>query len=213
MSHTSEFVLRAFFIGVGATIVMDLWALLLKQLGIPSLNFAFLGRWIGHLPHGQWTHESIAKAAPIRGELWIGWFAHYSIGVTFAALLLAVYGLEWARKPTLLPALIIGIVTVVAPLFILQPALGAGIASSKTPRPVFNSIKSLTTHTVFGLGLYLAALATALIPLSPRGIERVAQRTHFKTGQQWAGAVFLSRTVPRSPALPRKGGCRCARTA
>jgi hypothetical protein len=165
MGHISEFVLRAFSIGVGATIVMDLWALLLKQLGIPSLNLAFLGRWIGHLPDGQWTHESIAKAAPIIGELWIGWFAHYSIGVTFAALLLAVYGLEWARKPTLLPALIIGIVTVVAPLFILQPALGAGIASSKTPKPVFNCIKSLTTHTVFGLGLYLAALATAsLIP-------------------------------------------------
>jgi DUF2938 family protein len=110
-------------------------------------------------------HEGIAKAAPIRGELWLGWFAHYSIGVTFAALLLAVYGLEWARKPTLLPALIIGIVTAGAPLFILQPALGAGIASSKTPKPVFNCIKSLTTHTVFGLGLYLAALATAsLLP-------------------------------------------------
>lgn len=31
--------------------------------------------------------------------------AHYSIGVTFAALLLAVYGLEWARNPTPLPAL------------------------------------------------------------------------------------------------------------
>jgi hypothetical protein len=143
MGHTSEFVLRAFFIGVGATIVMDLWALLLKQLGIPSLNFAFLGRWIGHLPHGQWIHKSIAKAAPMKGELWMGWFAHYSIGVTFAALLLAVYGLEWARKPTLLPALIIGIVTAIAPLFILQPALGAGIASSKTPKPVFNCIKSL----------------------------------------------------------------------
>jgi hypothetical protein len=160
MSHTSEFVLRVFFIGVGATVVMDLWALLLRQFGIPSLNFAFLGRWIGHLHEGQWTHQSIAKAAPIRGELGIGWFAHYSIGVTFAALLLAVYGLEWARKPTLLPALIIGIATVVSPLFILQPALGAGIASSKTPTPVFNCIKSLITHAVFGLGLYLAALAT-----------------------------------------------------
>jgi Protein of unknown function (DUF2938) len=55
--------------------------------------------------------------------------------------------------------------TVVAPLFILQPAMGAGIASSKTPKSVFNCIKSLATHTVFGLGLYLAALATAaLIP-------------------------------------------------
>jgi len=74
MSHTSEFVLRAFLIGAGATIVMDLWARLLKQLGIPSLNFAFLGRWIGHLPEGQWIHEGIARAAPIKGELWMGWF-------------------------------------------------------------------------------------------------------------------------------------------
>ena len=161
MNHASEFVLRAFLIAAGATITMDLWALLLKQFGIPSLNFAFLGRWIGHLPDGQWTHESIAKAEPVRGELWMGWFAHYSIGITFAALLLVVNGLDWARKPTLLPALIIGIASVGAPLFILQPALGAGIASSKTPRPVFNCLKSLTTHTVFGFGLYLAALATA----------------------------------------------------
>jgi hypothetical protein len=120
---------------------MDFWAIFLKQFGIPSLNLAFLGRWIGHLPHGQWTHDSIAKTAPVRGELWIGWFAHYSIGVTFAALLLAVHGLEWARKPTLPPALIIGIATSILPLFILQPALGAGIASSRTPKPVFNSIK------------------------------------------------------------------------
>lgn len=168
MSHTSEFVLRAFCIGVGATIVMDVWALLLKQLGIPSLNFVYLGRSIGHILRGQWTHGSIAKATPIRGELWMGWSAHYSIGVTFAALLLAVYGLQWARKPSLLPALIVGIVTVIAPLFILQPALGAGIAFSKTPKPVFNCIKSLTTHTVFGLGLYLAAVTTAsLIPTPP----------------------------------------------
>jgi hypothetical protein len=50
MSHTSEFILHVVFIGVGATIVMDLWALLLRQFGIPSLNFAFVGRWIGWHP-------------------------------------------------------------------------------------------------------------------------------------------------------------------
>ena len=165
MHVISEFVLRSFMIGAGATAVIDLWALLLRQFGIVSLNLAFLGRWLGHLPGGRWKHESIAKTAPIRGELWIGWLAHYSIGVTFAALLLGVNGSEWARSPTLLPALIIGIITVAAPLFILQPALGAGIASSRTPKPVFNSIKSLVTHVVFGIGLYLAALVTAwLIP-------------------------------------------------
>jgi Protein of unknown function (DUF2938) len=165
MNKTIEFVVRSILMGAGATIVMDVWAAVLRGLGVPSLNFAFLGRWIGHLPRGRWLHKSIAKTAPIRGELLIGWCAHYSIGITFAALLLAVFGLQWGRSPTLLPALLIGIVTVVAPLFVLQPALGAGIASSKTPAPVFNSFKSLVTHTLFGVGLFLAAHATAsLLP-------------------------------------------------
>jgi hypothetical protein len=57
-------------------------------------------------------------------------------------------------------------VTVLAPLLILQPALGAGIASRKTPTPIFNCVKSLATHTVYGCGLFLAALAAAsLVPL------------------------------------------------
>ena len=44
VSAKVEFITRVPLIGVGATIVMDLWALLLRQIGIPSLNFAFLGR-------------------------------------------------------------------------------------------------------------------------------------------------------------------------
>ncbi len=161
MNKTTEFVIRSVLIGAGATMVMDLWAAVLRRFGVPSLNFAFLGRWLGHLPQGRWLHAKIAESAPIRGELFIGWCAHYSIGITFAALLLAVFGLQWARSPTLSPALLIGVATVVAPLFILQPALGAGVASLKTPTPVFNSLKSLLTHTVFGVGLFLAARATA----------------------------------------------------
>ena len=164
MTETVEFVLRAVLIGAGATAVMDLWAVVLRQFGVQSLNLAFLGRWIGHLPRGHWSHLNIASATPVRGESSIGWCAHYAIGMTFSALLLGTYGLGWARSPTLLPALFMGIATVVAPLLILQPGMGAGIASTKTSRPVFNCIKSLVTHTVFGLGMYLAALATASLP-------------------------------------------------
>jgi hypothetical protein len=160
-----EFVLRAILIGVGATLAMDGWAFLLRRFGIPSLNLALLGRFIGHLRQRQWRHASIAKATPVGGELLIGWCAHYSIGIAFAALLLSSFGLEWARSPSLPPALFVGIATVLAPWLILQPALGAGIASTKTATPVFNSMKSLVTHTVYGVGLYLSALATAsLIP-------------------------------------------------
>jgi len=161
VNSTVEFAARSVLIGAGATLVIDGWAAMLKRFGVPSLNFALLGRWVGHLPQGRWRHESIARSAPIRGERWLGWGAHYAIGISFAALLLATVGLRWAQSPTLPPALLIGVVTVGAPLFILQPALGAGIASSKTSAPVFNTAKSLVTHTVFGVGLFLAARATA----------------------------------------------------
>jgi hypothetical protein len=135
----------------------------LRRFGIPSLNFAFLGRWLGHLPEGQFLHQGIAKAAPVKGELALGWGAHYAIGITFATLLVFTAGLDWARAPTLGPALLVGLVTVVAPLFILQPALGLGIASSKTPTPLFNALKSVATHAVFGVGLYASALLTSAL--------------------------------------------------
>lgn len=163
MTRETELLLRTVLIGAGATLVMDAWALLLRQLGVPSLDFGHLGRWLGHLPRGQWIQPRIADAAAVKGERALGWAARYAIGISFAALLLATAGLSWARSPSLLPALGIGVVTVVAPLFLLQPALGAGIASRKTPRPLFNSLKSLVTHTVFGVGLYVAARIVALL--------------------------------------------------
>ena len=50
MTTTTEFVSRSILIGVGATLTMDLWAAVLRRFGVPSLNFALLGRWIGHIP-------------------------------------------------------------------------------------------------------------------------------------------------------------------
>lgn len=161
MNDFSEMVLRTLAIGAGATVVMDAWAALLRRFGIPSLDFALLGRWIGHWRDGVWFHDRIASASPIEGERALGWLAHYAIGISFAALLVGVFGLRWARTPTFLPAILVGLVTVAAPLLVLQPALGLGIASSRTAAPLFNSLKSVVTHLVYGVGLYLAARATA----------------------------------------------------
>ncbi|MFZ5568114.1 MAG: DUF2938 domain-containing protein [Pseudomonadota bacterium] len=152
---------RALTIGIGATAVMDLWLMLLKALGLPTLNFALLGRWVGHMPHGQWAHKAIAKAAPVRGETALGWAAHYATGIAFALLLAALAGPGWLRVPSLWPALGLGIATVLLPLFVMQPAMGAGFASSRTATPALNVLKSLANHTVFGLGLYAAARAIA----------------------------------------------------
>jgi hypothetical protein len=144
-------------IGIGATAVMDAWLLLLQRLGVPTTDIGLIGRWVGHLARGRVAHASIAKAAPIAGERAIGWLTHYAVGIAFAALLVAVQGTTWLREPTLWPALAIGVATVAMPWFVMQPAMGAGFASAKTPTPLKNRLRSLANHAVFGLGLYLAA--------------------------------------------------------
>jgi hypothetical protein len=152
----------ALAIGIGASAVMDLWNLLLKlAFGIPSLDYCLLGRWLRHMPGGTFRHASIAAAPQKSFECLVGWVAHYTIGVTFAFAFVALVPQGWLAQPVLLPALLFGIGTVVFPYFILQPSLGLGIAASKTANPGQARLKSLATHTVFGVGLYLCALGVS----------------------------------------------------
>ena len=140
--------------------VLDVWVSLLKRIGVKGLNLAYVGRWIGHSLRGHVLHNSIVKAAPIRGEAALGWLTHYGVGVGFAAVLYASQGSSWFHNPAMLPAMVVGACTVVAPLFVMQPAMGAGFAASKTPAPLANCARSLANHSVFGLGLYASAFAT-----------------------------------------------------
>ena len=149
-------------VGVGATAVLDAWLLLLQRLGLPTMNFVLLGRWVGHGLRGRWHHAAIAHAAPVPGELGLGWLVHYLVGIAFAALLAALPG-GWLQAPTLWPALAFGVGTVAVPLFVMQPAMGLGVAARKTPAPLQNCARSLTNHAVFGAGLYLAAAAVQQI--------------------------------------------------
>ncbi len=151
----------ALAIGIGATVVMDVWSLILKRLGVATLDFAMVGRWAGHSLKGRFKHTAIAKAEPVRHERWVGWVIHYAVGVMFAVVLVAVMGTGWLLAPTLWPALVVGVVTVAAPLCILQPAMGAGFFACKTQTPLVNCIKSLITHLVFGAGLFLSAQVLA----------------------------------------------------
>ena len=160
MSTLLHDTVRIALIGIGATAAMDLWLWLLHRLKVPALDMALIGRWIGHALSGRWAHDAIARAAPIRGERAWGWLVHYAVGIAFAAALVGLYGSAWTRQPSLLPALMVGIGSVLAPWLVMQPAMGAGIASSRTKTPAKNRMRSLANHAVFGAGLYLSALAT-----------------------------------------------------
>jgi hypothetical protein len=152
-----EMILKTVLIGIGATLIVDLWGIILSLFSIKSLDYRFVGRWIAHFPEGKFVHKDIMKTAPARGELIIGWIVHYFIGIAFAFLLLLIYGKAWLEKPNLYHALIIGVITLIAPLFIMQPAFGFGIASSQLPKPNIRRLKSMATHLVYGIGLFITA--------------------------------------------------------
>ncbi|HTM97055.1 MAG TPA: DUF2938 domain-containing protein [Croceibacterium sp.] len=144
--------------GVGGTIVLDLWALLLTRVfNVPATNWAMVGRWLGNMPRGVFAHRSMAEAPPVTGETAIGWAFHYAIGIGYGLLLLAVCGREWFERPTLLPPMILVWAALVLPYFVMMPGMGSGVAGARTARPNVARLKSLATHSVFGLGLYVSA--------------------------------------------------------
>jgi hypothetical protein len=163
---------RSFFgavaVGIGATAIMDLWAATQKRLfAVPSLDYRLVGRWIGHFPRGRFRHDGIGKVAPIAGEAAIGWAAHYIVGIVFAGLLIGIWP-GWLRDPTLLPALIVGVGSIIAPFFVMQPGLGAGIAASRTPKPWLSRFRSLVGHISFAIGLFVSGiLISRLFDLAP----------------------------------------------
>lgn len=160
MFNTQQLV-AIMLIGIGATAVLDLWLTVLQRLGVPTGSFALIGRWVAHMARGTFSHPSIAKADPVHNELLIGWITHYAVGIAFAAVLVALQSSDWVQQPTFVPAFLTGVATVVMPLFVMQPAMGSGFAASKTPTPLKNCVRSIANHAVFGIGMYLAAIAIA----------------------------------------------------
>jgi hypothetical protein len=151
-------ILLAIAVGLGATLVMDLWLLVRKHvLKIPPLNYCFIGRWVLHMPEGIFKHNNIALAPQKPWECTVGRIAHYAIGGMFGLALVLLASPQWLQRPTILPSLLWGVVTVAAPFFVMQPAFGLGIAASKTPNPTQARLHNLLTHTVYGFGLYLSA--------------------------------------------------------
>jgi len=156
--------LGAIAIGLGASLLMDFWNLFLKRVfGIPSLNYGLLGRWLLHMPSGTFRHARITSAPQKPFERAAGWMAHYTIGAVFAVVFVLLVSGDWLESPTPWPAVLYGMGTVVFPLFVMQPSLGLGMASSMTAHPARARLKSFLTHTVFGVGLYVCALGVSYV--------------------------------------------------
>lgn len=159
MNQFAFFLIHIILIGLGATFMFDLWGLFLKHtFKIAPSNICLVGRWLRYMPEGIFQHANIAAAPAKKAECAVGWVGHYTIGVAFTAVFVAALGNNWLQHPTLFPAVLFGVVTVIAPFFIMQPAFGLGIAAAKTAHRWQARVRSLMNHLAFGLGLYVFGL-------------------------------------------------------
>jgi hypothetical protein len=164
VSTETSYFAGAVVVGLGATLFMDVWAAFLtRAFRIPSADYCLVGRWLCHMPEGTFMHASIAGAPQKRAECTVGWIAHYVIGTVYALVLVAIVSGSWLVQPTLFPAMMFGIGSVLVPYLIMQPSFGLGIAASRTPRPTQARLRSLMAHTAFGVGLYVSAVGVSCV--------------------------------------------------
>jgi hypothetical protein len=146
-------------VGILATLTMDAVAVIALQFGIggrgprrsgPDL----IGRWIGYLLQGKFRHTDILQTPPLRGELLLGFAAHYSIGIVLVLVYLSLLALAHAT-PTALSAILYGTATTVLPWFLMFPSQGMGWLGWDAPGDARLARASLFNHIVFGLGIAL----------------------------------------------------------
>ena len=113
------------------------------------------------MPQGNFTHASIASASKKPFECVAGWIGHYVIGALYGLVFVTLVSGTWLKQPTLLPALLFGIGTVLVPFLIMHPSFGFGVAASRTPNPWHARLRSFIAHTAFGVGLYACAVGVS----------------------------------------------------
>jgi hypothetical protein len=138
--------------GALATYAMDVAG---RTIVAPALRMkppGNLGRWIGHMAQGRFTHEDITKAVPVAHETTIAVTAHYAIGAFLGAGYALLLRMPQPRRSTLPRAAAYGAATTVFPWFWMFPARGQGVMGLRNGDlrvPAF----ALGTHLAYGLGI------------------------------------------------------------
>ena len=150
-AHWSTLIWFGIFSTVGMDVLLYLRHKLLRQ---PWFDYRVFGLALlkTTLPHGlKHTHANTTASL-------LGWGLHYVIGVLLAVCAVYLAALLGLNTLSLVFCLLYGMATVVLPFCSMQPLLGLGFAASKTAQPWRNRGKSVFTHALFGLSLYLTAL-------------------------------------------------------
>ena len=132
--------------GLLATYIMDVAG---RRIVAPILGkgpSGGLGRWIGHMLKGRFTHDDIAKAAPIPHEAGIGMAAHYAIGLVLGAGYALLLQVSEPRQNSLRRATAYGIATTAFSLVLDVPGTWPGCHGTSRRRSASARVRPVDAH-------------------------------------------------------------------
>ncbi|TKI02485.1 DUF2938 family protein [Martelella alba] len=122
----SQLVFFTLFVGIGSTIVLDLWAVIAARIGwMPGTHWPSVGRWLLGLSSGRLVIDRANSSSHTITESTLGWSFHYLVGIVYAAMFPLFWGEDFISIPTIFPFFLIGVViSTLAGLVILMPGMG-----------------------------------------------------------------------------------------
>ena len=143
--------------GLLGTLVMDFLNHLFARLGILlKIDVRIIGRMFAGWADGRFRYSHPSEMQQVPNEKLYGYITHYAIGVGLAIPFVLGWAIFVGGPLSPVWALIYGVATTVASVFLVYPSMGLGLFGWRSPEGIRAPLSSLANHFFFGLGMAIA---------------------------------------------------------
>ena len=140
--------------GLLGTLVMDSLNHLFARLGILlKIDVRMIGRMFAGWADGRFRYSHPSEMQQVPNEKLYGYITHYAIGVGLAIPFVLGWAIFVGGPLSPVWALIYGVATTVASVFLVYPSMGLGLFGWRSPEGFRAPLSSLANHFFFGLGM------------------------------------------------------------
>jgi len=152
-----DLVLTGIVAGVLGTLVMDSLNNLFARTGMLSkIDMGMLGRMSAGWARGRFCYGHPDEMEQVANEQIYGYITHYAIGVGLAVIYMLGWDLLVGGPASPVWAIVYGVTTTAASLFIVYPSMGLGVLGRRSPEGIRSPLSSLANHLFFGIGMAVA---------------------------------------------------------
>lgn len=150
-------VLLGIIAGIAGTLAMDGLNSIFSRTGVLlKIDIIAIGRMAAGWLRGRFLYNHPSELEPAGNERLLGYVTHYAISVIFALLYVLGWHFLVGGPVSAFWALVFGLATSVAPLFVVLPSMGLGALGKHSPDGIRAPLSSLVNHLFFGIGMAAA---------------------------------------------------------